>query len=924
MGVVAFLLGATQVQAQSFGGIPASTKLQQVNGEFVKVIFPKGMDSAAIRVATIADHVQKNYSGTIGNKRKPISVVLQPAVNYSNGYVALGPWRSEFFLMPPQNPFELGSTNWLDNLATHEIRHAQQYNNFNKGLSKLMGVLFGQNGRALGNAASVPDWFFEGDAVWNETALTGQGRGKLPLFLSSYKSIYRDGRNYSFMKMRNGSLRQYVPNHYDLGYLLVSYGRQAYGDTIWNSITHDAAAFKSLFYPMQAAVKKHTGVRYDQFVQDAIADFREKWKLQTSPTPTWVTEVSDKKVINYQYPYPEENGTIVALKTSGNEIPHFVWLTDMGEEKNLGVKDIGYDDYFSYRNNRIVYTALQPDARWGNRDYSIIKVLDIATKKETSISNKSRFFSPDISNDGKRIVAVEVIPNKSSSLVLLDAEGNELKRLQHDDASIFSHPKFLQGDEEIVAAVRKPNGDMGWLIWQTNDGSSRWLLAPSARLVGLPVVKGDTLFYTATEGQNDGLYAQVLPKGNRYLLANYATGIYQGFTVNGKIVGSFFTAGGYRLGVLPRMFTPMLPAKSNFYTLYGAAGNKAYENVQEVSNGSFTVTNYKKGFKPFNFHSWQPEVSESDYTLRFLGNNVINTTLTDVYYTYNTNETSHAAGGNFRFGGWYVQPIVGAQQTWDRKIYYQNDTTFHYNETELSGGLFLPLNLTGGKSFRYLNLAALVHADQVKWQGIGKGLLRNQDYTFAEGRISYSSQIQKATQHIYPRLAQTILAQYKTMVDDHSAWQMLVTGGFYFPGIGKNHSLVLNAAWQGRDTMQQYLFSNSFPFSRGYTDVNFPRMWKLGANYHFPLLYPDWGFGNIVYFLRVRANGFYDHTEVKSLRSGLSRSFRSTGMEMYFDTKWWNQMPISFGFRYSRLLDNEFSQPTQPNQWEFILPVNLY
>ena len=25
-------------------------------------------------------------------------------------------------------------------------------------------------------------------------------------------------------------------------------------------------------------------------------------------------------------------------------------------------------------------------------------------------------------------------------------------------------------------------------------------------------------------------------------------------------------------------------------------------------------------------------------------------------------------------------------------------------------------------------------------------------------------------------------------------------------------------------------------------------MWKLSANYHFPIVYPDWGFGNILYF----------------------------------------------------------------------------
>ena len=41
-------------------------------------------------------------------------------------------------------------------------------------------------------------------------------------------------------------------------------------------------------------------------------------------------------------------------------------------------------------------------------------------------------------------------------------------------------------------------------------------------------------------------------------------------------------------------------------------------------------------------------------------------------------------------------------------------------------------------------------------------------------------------------------------------------------------------------------------------------MWRLSANYHFPLIYPDWGFGNILYLQQLRANAFYDFTRVYS------------------------------------------------------------
>jgi hypothetical protein len=236
----------------------------------------------------------------------------------------------------------------------------------------------------------------------------------------------------------------------------------------------------------------------------------------------------------------------------------------------------------------------------------------------------------------------------------------------------------------------------------------------------------------------------------------------------------------------------------------------------------------------------------------------------------------------------------------------------------------LPLNLTGGKQYRYLTLSSTLNYNNVRWQGIGQKLLRNQDFTYLRTRLVYTGQIQKARQHIYPRFAQALIADYRTMVDDHKAWQMLLSGSLYLPGLSTNHSLVLTAAWQGRDTARQYSFSNSFPFSRGYDAVNYPRMWRLGANYHFPIVYPDLGFGQLLYFLRIRGNAFYDYTVGKSLRTGLTRNFNSTGGELFFDTRVWNQLPVTFGIRYSRLLDSELVGTTQPNRWEFILPVNLF
>jgi hypothetical protein len=86
-------------------------------------------------------------------------------------------------------------------------------------------------------------------------------------------------------------------------------------------------------------------------------------------------------------------------------------------------------------------------------------------------------------------------------------------------------------------------------------------------------------------------------------------------------------------------------------------------------------------------------------------------------------------------------------------------------------------------------------------------------------------------------------------------------------------------------------------------------MIKGGADYHFPFIYPDAGFANIVYLLRVRNALFYDQTYVNDFfQNGntFKADFRSTGVKVYFDTKWWNELPLTFGIRYSRLLDTNF------------------
>ncbi len=930
------LLIGFRCAAQEFGGNPSALKWQQINTDTARIIFPEGLDETGKRVASVIHELQKTHSSTIGNKVRKVNIVLQNQTTISNAYVGLGPYRSEFYLFAPQNSFELGALNWADNLSVHEYRHVQQYSNFNVGLSKVFSILFGQQGQALANAAAVPDWFFEGDAVFNETALSNQGRGRIPDFFNGYQSLFQQEKRYSYRKLRNGSLRNYVPGHYELGYLLVAYGREKYGADFWRKVSQNAAAFKPLIYPWQGAVKKYAGIKYQQFVGDAMKFYNDKWQQAKGNTLEYITPAHKNFVTDYKYPYLAEDGSLIVLKSSYRQIPAIYRIKPDGKEEKITVRTIANDDYFSYNNGKIAFAWYKPDERWGYREFSDIALVDAATGAKQKITHKERYFSPDVSHDGLKIVAVDMRTNQMSNIVVVDLKGQKVFRSTAMRGLVYTYPKFSANDQFIYSAVRNEDGNMSLVKLELATGKETRLLPYHNRIIGFPTVQGDTIFFSSSYRGSDETWAFVESKNQIYRVAVNPTGFYQAVfqPAQNRLVASNFTAYGYRLAALPAaslLWQPVGEKENALPDLYVPEAlqqeNKA--TLENIPVRNFTVSKYHKSHNLINFHSWWPaltasELSDPEISFTFFGQNILNTLQTQLSYAYNTNETSHKVGLDAIYGGWYVQPTLGINQTWNRTVVQNPDTTFTYNEFNGHAGLRLPLNFSGGKMYRSLTLSSTYNKQQVNWTGIGKTLLRNRNFDYAEGTLIYAQLIQKALQQIYPRFAQVLLLRYRHSINTLTANQLLINGGLYLPGVHPNHNLVLTAAYQQRDTMNQYLFSNNFPFSRGYTAVDFPRMWKVGANYHFPLLYPDWGFGNIVYFQRIRGNGFYDYTQTKSLRTGTKYNFSTIGAEIFFDTKWWNQQPVSFGLRYSHLLDKEYRGTTNPNQWEVILPVGLF
>jgi hypothetical protein len=916
--------------AQQFGGLPPSIKWNQVNTGAARVIFPMGLDSTAQRVSNIINFLDKTTQNTIGLRRKKIDLVLQNQTTISNAYVALGPYRSEFFLTHLQNSFDLGSLPWPDQLAIHEFRHVQQYNNFNVGLSKLFHVVFGQEGQALANNAAIPNWFFEGDAVYNETNVSFQGRGRLPYFFNPYRSLWLAGKRYSWMKLRNGSYKDFTPDHYALGYLLVAYGYEEYGDDFWKKVTHDAASFKGLAYPFQKAIKKYSGKNFVAFRNDALDRFKNYFtesgndKESQQGTQTFTDE---------EYPALTKDNSIVLMKSSYKHIPAFIILNG-NKEKKIRARDVSLDNQFSYKNGKIVYASYRPDLRWGYRDYSDLGILNTVTGKQFTLTNHTKYFSPDIDEDGSRVIAVQVTPDERSTLHLLDAKsGKIIFKLPNPQHLFYTYPKFY-GTEKIISAVRDTSGQMSLAIISLTDGSPQYITPFSYNVIGFPFQWNDTIFFSAANRNEDRLFAYTTNNKQLYLLEAAGTreglGYYQASANDNYIAWNTFTANGFRMHQMKktdirwRAINPeYLEEKEPDFGI--TAIHKNEHMLSEVPHFNWPEIKYPKTTRIINFHSIEPTADDPDYTLTLVSENILNTLQSQFSFTYNRTEEYKKAGFSAVYGALFPTINAGVDYTIDRRGRYHGKRVY-WNELEPRGGLSIPLDLSKGRSLTFLNFGSNFIFNRSNFKGAYKDTIGNISYSYLSNFVSFSHQGQKARQNIFPRFAQTISLGYKRALTQYEGSQFIANGNLYLPGFMTNHNIVVNGAYLVKDTIGQINFSNGFPFSRGYTAETLHRMTKWGVNYHLPLLLPDAGFANIVYLLRLRVNLFYDDTHVNDFFSNATRftaDFRSTGAELFFDTKWWNEASVTFGIRYSYLLDDDLFGGVGKNRWELILPVNL-
>jgi hypothetical protein len=259
---------------------PPGIHWKEINTPHYKIVFPEKIKSDAQRVANTLEFQYTAVNKTMNYNAKPITLLLTTEGVISNGYVAMAPRRSVWY----GTPFTIGADDgdWFDLLAAHEMRHAVQFDKvMNHGFNKILGYIFGQQTPYLLSAVLVPGWFYEGDAVLLETSLSRTGRGRDPGFNVGVRSLELAHIRYSYSKAYLGSYKDYYPDHYTLGYLMVTHVRRNYDADVWANILGRTAWFTFYPFAFSGSASGIIGRRVAGIYNDSMDELRKLWKNKT-------------------------------------------------------------------------------------------------------------------------------------------------------------------------------------------------------------------------------------------------------------------------------------------------------------------------------------------------------------------------------------------------------------------------------------------------------------------------------------------------------------------------------------------------------------------------------------------------------------------------------------------------------------------
>ncbi|GAA4013663.1 hypothetical protein GCM10022408_28470 [Hymenobacter fastidiosus] len=907
------LFSALAVSAQTLPVLdqnPPTLRWRQVRTPHFRVLYPAGLDSAAQHTARRLEQVHKPGTATLGVVPPPISIVLQNQTSVSNAFVTFLPRHAEFFITPQQG-MGLGTVDWLDGLVVHEYRHIGQFDKARQGIGRVLHPLLGDGGLGVA-AVGVPQWFFEGDAVGNETALTRSGRGRIPNFSVDMRANRLAGRHFDYQKAVNGSLRDNVPDWYGLGYFLTSYLKNRYDPAIWSRVLDRYYAFPFYPFSFSRSIRRTTGLTVEQLYDRTMADLDSTWRGQQQNLKTTVgrdfavqPEHQGKHPVFTEYRYPQyvNDSTVVALKTGLGDVAQLVLLNRHGAERRLFVQGlVNIPELLSVGGGKVVWPEFRSDPRWRQRVYSELRLLDLTSGQLTHLKQR-RYATAALSADGQRLVAVQTDSAYHHALVLVDARTGAVQQtLPNPPNDFYTQPRWT-ADGQVAVVTLKPAGKTIELL-NPATGTARALLPVANINLTNPQPWGDYVLYNSPQSGIDNVYAVQISTGRTWQVTSRPLGAYHAAVApDGRHLAFHeFRADGSRVVEMPldpATWTPVPVTTTDTQGIYAAqlsAREPAAQLIQPLmltrpDSARYPVQAYsplKHAFNVFSYGLIQSPAGNG-LSLGVRSQDLLNTTQAVVGVGYDQVERTGNVFGGLSYQGRY--PVFDANIEYGGRdaafLTSQGLVRDQWTYTRLSTGVRLPFNLTRSRNLEALTLSAYYLHERVQGYDLPVRSISevgpSQPLNGVQTSLSYVRQLKQSARDVAPRRGQTLLVTWRTTPFGMGldAAQFGAQSSVFLPGIGKHQAIRVRGGYQYQQ-QREYRFGSAVSFPRGEGYVSFDRLRAASFDYYLPIAYTHWTLGRVLYIQRLRATGFLDlaHGETR-LRSGAlrGRDYRNVGVD---------------------------------------------
>ncbi len=896
------------------GQLPARLSLRQQQSDHFKVVYPEGLVQLPSGLLHSLERAFQLDSPSLVGPFRKIPVWLNSREIRSNGRVVWAPRRIELFSTPPQSQ-EPGS--WIEHLAVHEFRHVVQMERLNRGPIRVLSLLTGQ--QAVGLAASLlPLWYLEGDAVAAETALFPSARGFLPSFRrvahTAWLSDHTKPPGY-FASML-GSYRVPTPGPYAMGYSMVA----AISDSFGARVLADAALFAArrpyLLTPFSNALRRSTGMSAPQWHDAVGSDFRKRW---LTPSDSLLTPFlrknhrSGREYLNFTNPLWVSDSLLIVQQEGIGRLREFLLLDGSGAPKMLLKPSPVGGERISFGGTLLAYTEFLTHPRWQGQSRSVVGLFDVSTRTKLALSHPLPLFSPALSADGSRMVAVETNPDNRHSLVLFSLRGGgEYVRFPAPDNKQIQWPVWY-GNEKYIAAVL--NDSKGACVAWLDPETGRWetLYDLGFRRIADLASHGFSLFFTGDFGDvtNIYLYQKGWSSYRQITRSRYGAASPMPDPTGRRLLYADYTPLGFDIAeILLDSVPPALPEDTD-WVQHQALQLQSTVPFHPVPSVPLSVPRqYRKGTHLFQLHSWAPfyydyhEMNSSDPELLpgfvLVSQNLTGSLTSMMGMSFHTDPVFHA---RFTYRGWFpvveVEVDAGGLQRFSRvPIASVPEVGTRYR---FSSRLYVPLLFPSGRgAFQWIPSAEISYSND---------LLRLQSGAFHEGVAYMKGSMQAAyfryasDAHLAPPFG--VLARVRWLdspfLDEGAGTLWAVDSRFWLPGMARLHSTQLTLGWQ-RQSINSTLFSSEIDFPRGYPEYPSVQLTRFLLEYAFPWAYPDLEVGAFLFVKRLRSAFFGDFARNKSFTFGSlwfkQQHMASLGVDLVAD---WHLLglpiPLSTGAR---------------------------